>query len=209
MTRTNDEQRPFDAVVIGGSAGSVEALTSILPGLQPDCGIAVFVVIHLPRERPSLLVSIFAPKCRLQVVEAQDKEPVELGNIYFAPPDYHLLVDRGPQLALDADELVHFSRPSIDVLFESAADAYAQRLIGIVLSGANSDGAAGLAAVQRAGGLTLVQRPETAIASAMPEAALQAAPGSLSLAPAEIFQLLRGVTAGRLEVASPQDWTRA
>ena len=85
--------------------------------------------------------------------EAQDKEPVEPGTVYFAPPDYHLLVDDGPQLALSADELVHFSRPSIDVLFESAADVYGERLLGIILTGANEDGAAGLAAVHRAGGI--------------------------------------------------------
>ena len=209
MKHPDESQRPIEAIVIGGSAGSVEALTAILPPLQLDCGVGVFVVMHLPRERPSLLVNIFAPKCQLRVVEAQDKEPVEPGTIYFAPPDYHLLVDEGPRLALDANALVHFSRPAIDVLFESAADAYGPRLVGIVLSGANSDGASGLKAVQRAGGLTLVQRPETAIASTMPEAALKAAPGSLSLTLAQMFQLLRGLSAGRLDVASPEKWTPA
>jgi two-component system, chemotaxis family, protein-glutamate methylesterase/glutaminase len=209
MKQSRAPQRAVQALVIGGSAGSVEGLSAILPALQPDCGIAVFVVMHLPRERPSLLVNIFAHKCQLRVAEAQDKQPIEPGNIYFAPPDYHLLIDEGPQLALSADELVHFSRPSIDVLFESAADVYADRLIGIVLSGANSDGAAGLRAIQNAGGLTLVQDPKTAVATTMPEAALTAAPGSASLTFSQLFGLLRGVLAGRIDVPGPEGWSRA
>jgi two-component system chemotaxis response regulator CheB len=209
MKQSAAASRPLAALVIGGSAGSVEALTTILPALQPTCGIAVFIVMHLPRERPSLLVSIFGPKCRLRVVEAQDKEPVEPGTIYFAPPDYHLLIDQGPQLALDAGELVNFSRPSIDVLFESAADVYAERLMGIVLSGANSDGASGLRAVQRAGGLTLAQSPETAAARTMPEAALFAAPTTASLAPGQICALLSRILEGHVAVPGPEGWTPA
>jgi len=172
-----DLARPVDAVVIGTSAGGVEALMALLPALPATLQAAVLVVIHLPRERPSLLVEIFAPRCVRPVREAQDKEPVEPGCIYFAPPDYHLLVDRvdeGPCLALSADPLVNFSRPSIDVLFESAADVYGPRLLGIVLTGGNQDGAAGLAAVARGGGLTAVQRPDTAAVSWMPESALKA-----------------------------------
>ena len=162
-----------DAVVIGTSAGGVEALSHLLPALQRGAQAAVFVVLHLPRERPSLLVDIFAPKCRMTVREASDKEPVEAGTIYFAPPDYHLLVDEGPQLALSSDELVNFSRPAIDVLFESAADEYGERLLGIVLTGGNQDGAAGLQAVRAAGGMTIVQQPDTAQVPYMPELALE------------------------------------
>lgn len=208
MSRRSPRSRPVDALVLGGSAGGVEGLSAVLPALQPNCGIAVFVVIHVRRDRPSLLVDIFQPKCRLRVTEAQDKEPVEPGTIYFAPPDYHLLIDEGPQLALAADELVHFSRPSIDVLFESAADAYGSRLIGIVLSGANDDGASGLKAVQAAGGLTLVQRPETAIAATMPRAALAQAPGSTARTIAQISELLRGVVAGGIQLDEVEEWTR-
>jgi len=209
MKQPATDPRPVEAIVIGGSAGSVEALTAILPALQPTCGIAVFVVMHLPRERPSLLVNIFAPKCQLRVVEAQDKEPVEPGTIYFGPPDYHLLIDQGPRLALDAGELVNFSRPSIDLLFESAADAYAERLLGIVLSGANGDGAAGLSAVHGAGGLTLVQSPSTAVARTMPEAALFAVPAAASLAPDRICALLSRILTGRIAVPGPEGWTPA
>ncbi|AKQ65088.1 Chemotaxis response regulator protein-glutamate methylesterase CheB [Myxococcus hansupus] len=162
----------IDAVVVGASAGGVEALGTLLPALPRGFRPAVLVVLHQPRERRSLLVDIFSSRCALPVQEAQDKEPAQPGTIYFAPPDYHLLVDDGPSLALSADEPVLFSRPSIDVLFESAADTYGHRLAGLILTGANSDGARGLAAVREAGGVTLVQRPDTAMVATMPTAAL-------------------------------------
>jgi two-component system chemotaxis response regulator CheB len=178
------------AVVIGTSAGGVDALSALLPSLPADGRAAVFVVIHLPRERPSLLADLFAAKCAAPVREAQDKEPVEPGTVYFAPPDYHLLVDAGPQLSLSADELVNFSRPSVDVLFESAADVYGRHLLGLVLTGASHDGAAGLAAVQRAGGRAVVQRPATAQVAIMAEAALRRVPSAASLSLPEIASLL-------------------
>ena len=180
-----------EAIVIGTSAGGVEALSVILPALPASAPVAVFVVLHLPRGRPSLLAEIFAPKCALKVQEAQDKEPVAAGTIYFAPPDYHMLVDDGPRLALSADELIHFSRPSIDVLFESAADVYGSRLLGIILTGANQDGAAGLAAVHAARGVTIVQRPDTAQASLMTESALRQSPVDLVLSLEDIAAVLR------------------
>jgi len=164
--------RRIDAVVIGASAGGVEALMTLLPALPADFAVPVVVVLHLPRQTPSALVEIFSAKCALSVCEAEDKAPIEPGTIYLAPPDYHLLIDKGPCLALSADEAVNYSRPSIDVLFESAADFYGTRLAGIILTGANADGARGLAAIGRAGGATIVQDPQTAYASAMPAAAL-------------------------------------
>jgi two-component system, chemotaxis family, protein-glutamate methylesterase/glutaminase len=178
------------AVVIGTSAGGVDALSLLLPALPADGQAAVFVVIHLPRERPSLLVDIFGGKCAARVREAQDKEPVEPGTVYFAPPDYHLLIDEGPQTALSADELVNFSRPSVDVLFESAADAFGPRLLGIVLTGASQDGTRGLQAVARAGGRAVVQRPDTAQVPIMVEAALSGTPSAAVLSLAEIADLL-------------------
>ena len=195
-------QRPLRAIVIGTSAGGVEALSKLLPSLSPDCGVSIFVVLHLPRERPSLLADIFGPKCALPVVEAQDKQPIEPEVIYFAPPDYHLLIDEGPQLALSSDEPVHYSRPSVDVLFESAADEFGAALLGIVLSGANQDGAAGLRRIAQAGGFTMVQLPETAIATAMPEAALAAAPHSARLSLDELADALRNLRHGLLEARS-------
>lgn len=179
-----------DAVVIGASAGGVEALGQILPAFSASLTVPVVVVLHLPQQRPSLLVEVFAPKCRCAVLEAQDKEPLKAGTVYFAPPDYHLLVDQGPQLALSADPEVNFSRPSIDVLFESAADVFGERLAAVVLSGANSDGAEGVRAVDRTGGVVIVQRPDTAMARAMVDAAIAAAQPDAVLTVAEIAELL-------------------
>jgi two-component system chemotaxis response regulator CheB len=189
-------QRPLSAVMLGGSAGSVDVLLSLLPAFDAACSVPVLVVVHVPRARPSRLVEVFGPKCRVPVVEAEDKQPLLPGVIYLAPPDYHLLVDKGAQLALAADELVHHSRPSIDVLFESAADVFGSAVLAIVLSGANADGAAGLATIARAGGLTWVQAPADAAAPAMPEAALAAAPDSTVLGVAEIAEELRTIRAG-------------
>ncbi|RKH73731.1 chemotaxis protein CheB [Corallococcus interemptor] len=166
-----------DAIVLGTSAGGVEALTHLLPTLPHDFRPALLIVVHLPRHLPSLLVEVFSVRCRLPVHEAADKQPIQPGTVYFAPPNHHLLVDRdarGPSLALSADAPVHFSRPAIDVLFESAAAGYGKRLGGVILTGANADGALGLQAVKRRGGVTLVQEPSTARAPTMPQAALAA-----------------------------------
>ncbi|MDB5806650.1 MAG: chemotaxis protein CheB [Betaproteobacteria bacterium] len=187
----------LDAIVIGTSAGGIEALGVLLPALPATLKAAVLVVIHLPRDRPSLLIEIFTKRCALRVEEAEDKKPIEPGVIYFAPPDYHLLVDREegrPVLALSSDELVQYSRPSIDVLFESAADVYGERLMGMVLTGANQDGAEGLAAVRAAGGIAAVQRPSDAQAAMMPGAALARVPDAdYVLTLAEMAGLLAGL----------------
>jgi two-component system chemotaxis response regulator CheB len=179
-----------DAVVIGASAGGIEALLALLPGLSADFRIPIIIVLHLPRDRPSFLAQIFLQKCALPVCEAADKEPVHPGTVYFAPPDYHLLIDAGPSLALSADELVNYSRPSIDVLFESAAEVYGARLLGIILTGANEDGAAGLAAVHAAGGITIVQEPDSAQVKQMVVSALSRSPASHVLDLAGILAVL-------------------
>jgi two-component system chemotaxis response regulator CheB len=181
----------IDAVVIGASAGGVEALEVLLPALPATFGPSLFIVLHLPRERPSLLVEIFQRRCVLPVREAEDKEPAQSGTVYFAPPDYHLLVERDHQIALSADEPVHYSRPSVDVLFESAADAYRERLLGVILSGGNEDGAAGLDAVRRGGGVTVVQQPESAKVPVMIVSALQRGPADFVLSVHEIAALLQ------------------
>jgi two-component system chemotaxis response regulator CheB len=168
--------RQIEAVVIGASAGGLEGLSVLLPELPATLRVPVFIVMHLPREHRSLLSEIFARKCAVRVSEAEDKAPVGPGCVYFAPPDYHLLLDEGPRLALSVDEPVHFSRPSIDVLFESAADLYREHLLGIILTGANQDGADGLAAVREAGGITVVQQPDGTYESHMPAAALKLGP---------------------------------
>jgi two-component system chemotaxis response regulator CheB len=160
------------AIAIGTSAGGVEALSALLPALPKGLRVPVFVVIHIPRDQPSLLVGIYSPKCALPVVEAEDKMPIAPGTVYFAPPDYHMLIDGGC-LAMSADEPVHFSRPSIDVLFESAADAYGDATLGVLLTGGSQDGSSGLEAVHRAGGVTVVQHPEDAHMPLMVDAALR------------------------------------
>lgn len=183
------------AVVLGASAGGVEALLQLLPAVPAHAQVAVFVVLHLPPDRRSLLTQIFTPVCALAVKEAEDKEPIVPGTIYLAPPDYHLLVDRGPQIVLSVDAPEQFSRPSIDTLFETAADLYRDRLLGIVLSGNSDDGAAGLAAVARAGGRTVVQDPAQARGAMMPAEALLRVPGARVLSLPQIADLLRSLPA--------------
>ncbi|MBB1593302.1 chemotaxis protein CheB [Achromobacter sp. UMC46] len=189
---------PWDAIVIGGSSGAIDALNVLLPALPAGLDAAVIVVLHLVRDRRSLLVDIFSDRCALTVLEAEDQLPIRPGHLYFAPPDYHLLVDQGPRLALSVGEPVSFSRPSIDVLFESAADSYGERLLGVLLSGANDDGAAGLAAIHAAGGRSVVQAPSSAAMPVMPEAALARQPAHDALTPAEIATLFAQLRAPRL-----------
>ncbi len=196
-TMADPRLQQVEAVVIGASAGGVQALSALSAALPADLRVPCFVVLHLPRERPSLLPEIFSPHCRRPVEEAQDKEPVQSGTVYIAPPDYHLMLDRGPTVALSTDELVHYSRPSIDVLFESAADVYGKGLLGIILTGWNQDGADGLEAVHRAGGLTIVQNPDTAEAPVMPQAALTRTPVHFILNLEEIAALLAALPAGK------------
>jgi two-component system chemotaxis response regulator CheB len=141
---------------------------------------------------------LFGVKCRLPVREALDKEPIEPGTVYIAPPDYHMLVEPECVLSLSKDAPVAFSRPSIDVTFESAAHAYRERLLGIVLTGANSDGASGLATIRREGGRAWVQRPEEALANAMPAAAIEQAGADLILSLADMAQRLAHLRSGRL-----------
>ncbi|KFN50262.1 hypothetical protein P873_07850 [Arenimonas composti TR7-09 = DSM 18010] len=165
-------------MVIGASAGGVSALGALLPHLPADFPAVVLVVLHVPPERPSLLARILAPRCAMPVLEAEDKMPLVAGTIVVAPPDYHLQVDTGPAVALSVDPPVSWSRPSVDVLFETAAAVFGPDLTGIVLTGASDDGAAGLAAVVAAGGQALVQDPAEAEAATMPAAALARAAGA-------------------------------
>ncbi len=162
-----------EAVVVGASAGGVKALQSILPRLA-RCRLPVLVVVHLPPRRKSLLAELFAPYCEGTVREPFDKEPVTPG-VWFAAPDYHLLVERERTFSLTLDPPVWFSRPSIDVLFESAAVAYGPKLLAMVLTGANADGAAGAKAIRDAGGTVAVEAPESAEVPTMPRAAIAAA----------------------------------
>lgn len=166
----------LQAVVIGASAGAVDALGTILPLIPKGFGLPIAIVVHIPSDKHSVMAELFRAKCQVEVVEAEDKMPIEPGVIYFAPPGYHLLIEADKTFSLSGDEPVLYSRPSIDVLFESAVDAFGRHLIGLILTGANHDGANGLAAVAEAGGVAIVQDPQTAFTAAMPEAAIAACP---------------------------------
>ncbi len=181
---------PIEAVVIGVSAGAVDALGTILPSLPADYPIPVIVVVHLPADRKSVLAQLFRAKCQVDVHEIDDKEKLKTGTVYFAPPDYHVLIEDDKRISLSSEELVHYSRPAIDVLFESAADVFGPALAAIVLTGASADGARGLAAVHAAGGICLVQHPNQANSRTMPEAALKACPTAEALTLEQIAKRL-------------------
>jgi len=182
---------PSRAVVIGASLGAIDALTVILSVLPASYTLPILVVVHVMPDKKSMITELFQSRCALPVKEAEDKEYIAGGTIYFAPPDYHLLVEPDFQLSLSNDEPVLYSRPAIDVLFESAADAWGDSLTGIILTGASRDGADGLKAVCAAGGTALVQLPETAEGEAMPRAALEACPSATALTLEEIADALR------------------
>jgi two-component system chemotaxis response regulator CheB len=166
--------RGYDLVVMGASWGGLTALERILGALPGDFRTPVAIAQHRSPDGGSEgLARLLAGHCALPVVDADDKQPVEAGRVYLAPPDYHLLVEPDG-FALSMDEAVLYSRPSIDVLFESAADVYRDRLIAVVLTGANEDGAHGIATVKRLGGYAIVQNPVEAERPEMPRAALSA-----------------------------------
>lgn len=161
-----------EAIVIGASAGGVEALLHILSPLREGFVLPIIVVLHLPDERRSHLAEVFARRVSLPVLEAHDKTRVQPGTLYFAAPGYHLSVEQDHTFSLSLEPRVHYSRPAIDYLFESAADAYGPALAAVLLTGANRDGARGLAQVKLRGGLTIVQDPDEAQVATMPQAAL-------------------------------------
>lgn len=182
--------RHVKAVVIGASAGGMEALRIVVGGLTAGFPLPVLIAQHLAPDSDSFLATYLDERTRLTAKEAEDKERILPGVVYVAPPNYHLLVEADASLSLCAGERVNFSRPSIDVLFESAADAFGPELIGVILTGANQDGARGLARVKLLGGVTIVQSPETAKAQTMPRAALDATPADHILDLQDIASLL-------------------
>jgi two-component system chemotaxis response regulator CheB len=180
----------YDLVAIGSSWGGLNALQQVLSRLPASFGAAVVVAQHRSaRADDSLLKALLGSATPLTVRDAHDKDDLRPGVVLIAPPDYHMLVEHGT-VALSCDEPVAFSRPSIDVLFESAADAYEERAVGVVLTGSNSDGAAGLAAIRRRGGVAIVQDPVGAERPEMPRAAAAAVPGAQVLELEEIAHKL-------------------
>jgi two-component system chemotaxis response regulator CheB len=186
---------PYEAVAIGVSAGGIEALKVILCALPPSFPLPIAIVQHRDKRANDFLAEYFDRLSGVIVTEAEDKEPLCAGHAYLAPAGYHLLIEPDRRFSLSVDARVNYSCPSIDVLFESAADAFAESLIGIVLTGANSDGAQGLKAIKTRGGLAVVQDPDEAEARAMPCAALQATPVDYVLDLKRIGLLLLQLTA--------------
>ena len=178
---------PYDLIVVGTSMGGLAAIQTFLMGLPADFEPPIAIVQHRSVESTDLMTRILRRYTTLALREPHDKEPIEKGCVYIAPPDYHLMVEPDG-FALSTEGVVTYARPSIDVLFDSAADVYKNRLIGIVLTGANHDGAHGATRIKQAGGIVIVQHPATAESSAMPKAAIKAAKVDFVLGLSEISQ---------------------
>jgi two-component system chemotaxis response regulator CheB len=172
MTAQQKPARDFEAVVIGGSAGGITALQRLLKPLPAKFPLPIAIVLHIPPDRASGVPRLLSMSCALPVIEALDKQPFSPGTVVVAPPDYHLLLEPERCVSLSCDDPVVFSRPAIDPLFESAADAYGPKLLAILLTGASTDGRDGIAAVRKRGGTAWVQDPRTAEAPTMPAAAI-------------------------------------
>lgn len=197
----------FQAVVIGVSTGGVQALKKLLGPLPADFPLPVLVVQHIGPDAGSGLARLLDEYCLLRVKEADEQDAILPGTVYLAPPNYHLLVERDGCLALSADPHVSYARPSVDVLFESAAEVFGPQLIGIVLTGANSDGSRGLQRVKQHGGLAIVQDPADAEAWQMPQAALAATRVDHVVDLDRMAVLLHQLAAGR--AAAPLEEVRA
>jgi len=162
----------YHAVVIGSSAGGLNALKLLFSDLDAKFRLPVIIVQHISPDSENYLIHILNDLKKLRVKEADEKEKPERGSAYVAPPNYHLLLEPDQTFSLTIDERVNYARPSIDVLFETAAEAYQEKLIGIILTGANNDGSKGLKRIREMGGLTIVQDPDTAEVDSMPRAAI-------------------------------------
>ena len=164
--------RKYQAIAIGASAGGLHALSFLFEQLPAEYPIPVMVIQHRAKDQKELLEEVLQNKCTITIKQADEKERIKRGIIYIAPPGYHLLVEQDLTFSLSADEYVIKSKPSIDVLFETAAEVFREKLIGVILTGANHDGALGMATIKRYGGLTIAQRPDEAPYPQMPQAAI-------------------------------------
>lgn len=167
-------------IVVGGSIGGMQSVQSILAALPADFALPIVIALHRPADDEDLLTPLLQRGCKLRVSEVLDKEPIEAGRIYIAPADYHVLIEPDC-LSLSVDERVNHARPSIDVLFESAALVYGGRAVGVILSGAGADGAQGAAAIEKSGGAVLIENPSTAFRSDLPAAAIAATAAAMTL----------------------------
>ena len=164
----NNVTKKCSALFIGGSAGSLDVLLKVLPLLDPGIGFPVIIVLHRKPGADYLLTSLLSSRSKLKVKEIDEKENIDDGKIYLAPSDYHLLIEKNHTFSLDSSEKVNYSRPSIDVTFQSASEVYKEKLVCFLLSGANNDGIEGLKEVKKNGGKVIIQHPESAAVSYMP-----------------------------------------
>lgn len=183
-------------VVVGASAGGLAAVSELLSALPADFSAPLVLVQHIHASSSGYLPNLLGKRCRIEVLEVEDKAALQPGRVYVAPANYHVLVEKDATLSLSVEERVNFARPSIDVLFETAADAFREATIGIVLTGANHDGSHGLWAIDQAGGRALVQDPDTAEVETMPRAALAAVPRAVVLRIGEIGPYLADLYRG-------------
>lgn len=190
-------QKPitYKILLIGGSAGGLEALLQLFPNLPPEKDLAVVLVLHR-RGGESVLADVLRDKTGWPVKEAEEKEPISPGNIYLAPADYHLLIENDHSFSLDYSEKIHYSRPAIDVTFETAAEAYGSNVIALLLSGANHDGTAGLKIIKAAGGFVMVQDPEEAVVAYMPKYAIDHVAVDRVLPVKEVGAVVRSLLSG-------------
>lgn len=180
----------YRAVVIGASAGGIHAIKAIIMALPGNFHLPIIIVQHISPLSDNYWITLMDSLSALTVKEADEKEKIRKGTIYITPPNYHLLIERDETFSLSIDPKVNYARPSIDVLFESAADVYKDHLIGVILTGANSDGANGLRRIKEYGGLAIVQDPATAESASMPAAAIAATQVDYILPLEEIVDVL-------------------
>ncbi len=185
----------YKVVVIGSSAGGMDALRILLAALPKTFALPILIVQHLSATSDSFLANYLNTQCQLRVKEADEKEKIYHGTVYLAPPNYHLLVEDDETLSLSVEEKVNYARPSIDVLFESAAYAFGKGVIGIVLTGANTDGSRGLSIIKQLGGIAIVQDPDRASVDTMPRAAIAATKVDYILSLEKISETLLQITA--------------
>jgi len=162
----------YEAIVIGVSSGGMNAMKIIFSQLPKEFNIPIIIVQHIGSNSENMWIKLLNDKSNIELKEADEKEKIKKGKVYVAPANYHLLIERNKTFTLTIDERVNYARPSIDVLFETAAEAYKNKLIGVILTGSNNDGTKGLQRIKECGGLTIVQDPDTAESSFMPASAI-------------------------------------
>lgn len=180
-------------IIIGGSAGSLQSILKIIPFIKKTIPYAIAIVVHRKNTEDTILEDLIAIKSPLPLQYVEDKLPIKSGCVYVAPSGYHMLFEKDHTIAIDASEKVYYSRPSIDVSFESAAQVFNNNLVGILLSGANADGTLGLKTIQERKGISIVQKPQTAEISYMPEYAILNSEPDYILAEEEIVILLNSL----------------